>query len=84
MLKNALLPIMADIFSPRTQAADPSNGKRIIPSLFFLSQSAILCISFRPRRPVNRQQLFQQGLQQFQIQGIGAVGFGIGRIVVDF
>src|ERR1035437_7477171 len=84
MSKNALQLIIAAIFSPRTQAADPSNGRRIIPSLFFLSQSAIFCISIRPRRPVDRAQRFQQGLHQFQIQGIGAVGFGVGRIVVDF
>src|ERR1035437_1092098 len=84
MSKNALQLIIAAIFSPRTQAADASNGKRIIPSLFVLSQSAIVYISIRLRRPVNRQQLFQQGLQQFQIQGIGAVGFGVGRVVVDF
>jgi hypothetical protein len=45
MSTNALQLIIAAIFSPKTQAADASNGKRRIPSLFFLSQSAIFCIS---------------------------------------
>jgi hypothetical protein len=33
---------------------------------------------------VDRQQRFEQGLEQLEVEGVGAVGFGVGRIVVDF
>jgi hypothetical protein len=33
---------------------------------------------------VNRQQRLQQRLEQLEIEGVGAVGLGIWRIVVDF
>ena len=32
---------------------------------------------------VNGQQCFEQGFQQLEIEGVGAVGFGVGRVVVD-
>ena len=31
-----------------------------------------------------RQELFQQRLEEFEVEGIGAVGLCIGRVVVDF
>ena len=33
---------------------------------------------------MNCQQPFQQRLEQLQIQRIGSVGFGVGRVVMDF
>ena len=37
-----------------------------------------------PCRRLNRQQLFQQRLQQLQIQRIGPVGLCVRRVVVNF
>ena len=30
------------------------------------------------------EQRFEQRLEQLEVEGVGAVGFGVGRIVVDF
>lgn len=48
-----------------------------------------LCIVKRVRksgagRGVNGQQLFEQRLEQLEIEGVGAIGLGVGGIVVDF
>ena len=33
---------------------------------------------------VDGEQRFEQRLEQLEVEGVGAVGFGVGRIVVDF
>jgi len=36
------------------------------------------------RSGANRHQALEEGLEELEVEGIGAVGFGIGRVVVYF
>ncbi len=36
------------------------------------------------RGGVDSQQRLEQRLEELEVEGVGAVGFGVGRIVVDF
>ncbi len=33
---------------------------------------------------VDSEEIFEQGLEELEVEGVGAVGFGVGRIVMDF
>ena len=40
--------------------------------------SSLIC------RCANREKRFEERLEEFEVEGVGAVGFGVGRIVMDF